>query len=165
MISKVRSAIVLFVLTGRPLPHGDASKDTIQLFLILRPLSTDHGHAHGPDAPAQQRHPSKLDLRKPAAPAQHASPDSQRLDHIKVRPAHMVGNNDSRFPLWQYIARHGDYPAIEDFEDALDPVPIGEGDEGRRVVDPIREKVTDWQEGREDQVHDDQVERPWYDNQ
>ena len=143
------------MLTCRPFPYGDTCEHTVQLFLILRPLSTHHGHAHGPDAPAQQRHPSQLDLRKPAASAQHTSPNSQRLDHIKIRPANVVGNNDSRLSLWQHITRHGDLPTVENFEDALDPVPIGESDERRGVVDPIREKVTDWQEGGEDQVHHD----------
>lgn len=154
-----------FLLTRRPLSHGDASKDTVQLLLVLRPFPAHHGHTHSPDAPAQQRYPSQLNFGKPAAASKHACSDRQRLDHIKVRPAHMVGDDDGRLPLWQDITRHRDLPPVEDLEDALDPAPIGEGHKGRGVVDPIRKKVTDWQEDGEDQVHDDQVEGPWYDKQ
>lgn len=153
------------MLTCRPFSHRDASKDPVQLFLILCPLSTHHGHAHSPDAPAQQRYPSKFDFGKPATATQHTRSDSQGLDHIKVGPAHVVGNDNCRLPLWQHVTRHGDLPPVEDLEDTLNPAPIGEGDEGRGIVDPIRKKVTDWQEDGEDQVHDDQVERPWNDNQ
>lgn len=58
----------------------------------------------------------------------------------------MIRNHNCRFALWQHIARHGDPAAVEDLEDALYPVPDGEGDEGRGVVDPVGEEVADGEE-------------------
>jgi hypothetical protein len=55
----------------------------------------------------------------------------------------MVGYNDGRFSFQEGVPRDCDLPAIEDFEDTLDPSPIGRSDEGRGIIHPIREEVAD----------------------
>jgi len=151
-------------LTGWPLPLRDARKHAIQLCLVLGPLATHHGHAHGPDAPAEQWHPSQLDLGKPATSTQHAGLDGEGLDHVEVSPAYVVGDDDGGLPGREVVAGHGDLAAIE-VEDQLDPFPDGRGDEGRGIVDGVGEEVADWEEQGQDHVHEHQTEGPWDDDE
>lgn len=83
------------------------------------------------------------------------------MDHVEISPANVVGNDNGGFSLGQVVARHGDYPSIENLEDGLDPIPIGECNKGGRVVDTIREEVAKGEEERADEVHKDEFECPW----
>lgn len=74
----------------------------------------------------------------------------------------MVRDDNGRLTVREFIARHGDFPAIECLEDELDPAPAGEGYKRAGVVDKVREEVADWEKGGDDHVHEDQLENPWY---
>lgn len=75
----------------------------------------------------------------------------------------MVGDDNGRFSIWQFITRDVDLPAIEDLEYGLDPIPIAECDGRGGVVDEVGEEIADGQEEGEDEVHDHQVQCPWAD--
>lgn len=84
------------------------------------------------------------------------------MDHVEIGPADMIRNYNGRFPFRKLIPGHGDLAAIENFENALDPIPIGKCDERRGIVDGVRKEEAEGEENGEDQVHDDEVESPWY---
>ena len=147
------------MLTYRKLPPHSPRKDTIKLSPVLEPVPAHHGHAHRPQAPAQKGHHAKLLLGKVAAAAKHAGAHGQGLDHVKVAPADVIGNDNGRLALGQrVIAGDVDAGSIGAGEDLLDKRPDAGGDGGGDVVYSAREEELEREEGREGDVGGEEVE-------
>lgn len=120
--------------TYRPLPPRNTVKHAPQLALILHPLPAHQRHAHGPQAPAEKRHPLQLFLRKPPAAAKHVGAQRQLLDHVEIRPLDVVAEHDGRLILREQVAGHADPGAVVAREEVLDVNPYRGGYAGAEVV-------------------------------
>jgi len=85
--------------TCRPSPLRDAAEDSIQFHLVLEPVPAHQRHPHGPETPAEERHHAKLDLGEPPTPVEHTGAEGERLYHVKVAPADVVGDYHSALAL------------------------------------------------------------------
>lgn len=130
-------------LTLRPFLHHHSRKHSIQLFLVLEPISTNHRHPHSPNSPSKQWNPPQFNLGEPSTPSKHASSDGNCLNHIEICPTDMIGNNNGSLAVRKCIARNGYLASIEHFKYDLHPVPVREGYERRGIVDPVRETIAD----------------------
>ena len=113
-------------LTHWPFSFQNASKRTIHFVLILRPFPANQWHAHRPESPPQQRHPSELFLGEPSTSPKHAGSDGQLLDHIKIGPFYVVGDDYGRLVAWKPVTAGDDYiRSIDAGEYDLDCMPNG----------------------------------------
>lgn len=138
--------------THGPLLLNNPIKHPIHLILIPRPLPADQRHSHGPQPPAQKRHPLELFLRKPAAATQHAGAQGEGLDHVEIRPFDVVADDDGAFAGWERVACDADVGAVLGREDALDVRPDCAGYKGGEVVGCGWEEVGEGQEEGEEGV-------------
>lgn len=111
------------VRTHWPFALDDSVEHAFHLALVFCPPPTDKRHAHGPEAPAQERHPAQFSFRKPSASAEHAGFDGQMLYEIEVGPFHMVGNDNGAFTTWQFVSSGNDVGFVRILENALDSQP------------------------------------------
>lgn len=73
---------------------NNAKENTIEFGLILEPIPAHKGHAHGPETPTEKRNGLELALGKVPAISKHPSTLGERLNHVKVGPCYVVGNDD-----------------------------------------------------------------------
>lgn len=140
----------------------NAREDTIKLGLVLDPIPTDHGHAHCPETPTQERYSLELALGKIPAVSQHSGTPGHGLNQVEVGPGDMVGHDNSRLGIGQGVARYLNAGSVERLKDELNPCPDGEGQTGRGIVDPSRKEDGKRQKHRNPHVHQQQVQQPWH---
>lgn len=146
--------------TNRPLALRHAAKHLVQLLPVLHPLPAHKRHAHGPQSPAQKRHPFQLFFRKPATAAQHSRAQRQLLDQVEIRPVDMVADYDCGLAGWQRVAGYEDVGAVCAREEVLDVGPDCVGYEGGGVVGLCWGEEGEGEEEGEQGVCEGEVEEP-----
>ncbi len=139
----------------------DSAEHAVELGLVSHPVPRHQGKSHGPEPPPQERHLLELGFGEPSTAPEHPGPERQRLDHVEVAPADMVGHDDGALALGQRIPGRGDARAVERFKDELDPAPHGEGDARGEMVDGIWEQALDGQKQGEQDIGDQEPDKPW----